>query len=186
MASFSSTVLAFSVIVLAGCSKHRMLPLYSAVPDFALTDQSGAPFDSHSLAGRVWAADFMFTHCQGPCPRMSSQMHQVQTALASEADLKLVSFTVDPARDTPEVLAEYAKHFSATPGKWFFLTGAQATLQHLDKDVFMLGDVDGSLQHSTRFVLVDKKSKLRGFYLTSEPDAIDRLVADARGLLAEK
>jgi protein SCO1/2 len=69
--------------------------------------------------------DFRVTTCPGPCLRMSSQMRQVQTATANTPDVKLVSFTVDPAHDTPPVLAAYAKHFLAEPGRWYFLTGAQ-------------------------------------------------------------
>ena len=111
-------------------------------------------------------------------------MHQVQTALEG-AGVRLVSFTVDPARDTAEALREYSGHFDAKPGVWFFLTGPQPALQHLSKDVFQLGDVDGSLDHSTRFALVDRKSQVRGYYLTSEPDAIPRLIDDARALLKE-
>ena len=88
--------------------------------------------------------------------------------------MKLVSFTVDPAARTPPVLAEYAQRFGAKPGIWFFLTGPQDDLHHLSRDVFMLGDVDGSLEHSTRFVLIDRESRIRGYYLTSEPDAITR------------
>ncbi len=112
-------------------------------------------------------------------------MHQVQTALAS-SDVRLVSMTIDPQRDTPTVLADYASHFAAKPGVWYFLTGPVETLRHLDRDVFQLGDIDGSLDHSTRFALVDRKSRVRGFYLTSEPDAIERLIADARGLLKDR
>lgn len=160
------------------------MPSYGAVTDFTLTDQTGTAFNSESLSGRVWVADFMFTNCPGPCPRMSSQMHQVQTALAGQ-DVRLVSFTVDPDRDTPPVLAKYAAFYNATPGIWYFLTGPRQTLNHLSQDVFKLGPVDGSLDHSTRFVLVDRKSQIRGYYLTSEPDAIQRLIADAKGLLKQ-
>ena len=69
---------------------------------------------------------------------------------------------------------------------WFFLTGDVNTLRHLDRDVFQLGDIDGSLDHSTRFILVDRNERVRGFYLTSEPDAIKRVIADAKALLKEK
>ena len=173
------------VLVLAGCARQPLLPSLGAVPAFGLTDHTGAAFQSSAaLDGHVWVADFFFTNCPGPCPRMSSQMHQVQTALASSG-VRLVSMTVDPKRDTPAVLAEYSKHFEAQPGVWFFLTGTQQALQHLAKDVFKLGVVDGSLEHSTRFVLVDRKSQVRGYYLTSEPEAIPRLIADARVLLQE-
>jgi protein SCO1 len=191
MASWCSTGLATSAalgaLLLAGCADQPPLPALGMVPDFALTDETGTAFASGSkLARQVWVADFIFTNCPGPCPRMSSQMHQVQAAFAAEQGIRFVSFTVDPARDTPPVLAEYARHFEATPGKWFFLTGAAADLNRISRGVFMLGDVDGSLQHSTRFALMDRSSRIRGYYLTSEADAIPRLIADAKRLLKER
>jgi protein SCO1/2 len=116
---------------------------------------------------------------------MSSQMHEVQTALAGQ-DVKLVSMTVDPQRDTPEKLAKYASYYGAAPGVWYFLTGSQETLNHLGQDVLKLNPVDGTFDHSTRFVLVDRKSQIRGYYLTSEPDAIQRVIADAQALLRQR
>jgi protein SCO1/2 len=187
MASWCWTVLATSSVLLVGCAEKPALPTYGVVPAFTLTDQTGAAFSSAAaLQNRVWVADFIFTNCPGPCPRMSSQMHQVQTALSANDGARFVSFTVDPARDTPLVLAAYAGHFEAVPGKWFFLTGPVPALENLSRNVFKLGDVDGSLEHSTRFVLVDRSSQIRGFYLSSEPDAIPNLIADAKRLLAEK
>jgi len=172
-------------LVLAGCSARAGLPSYAVVPNFTLTDQTGGPFlSAEALKDRVWVADFIFTNCTGPCPRMSSQMHQVQAALPEK--VRLVSFTVDPARDTPEVLAAYAQHFDAQQGRWFFLTGPQQQLHYLGRDVFMLGNVNGDLEHSTRFVLIDKSARVRGFYLTSEEDAIPHLIADAKDLLQER
>lgn len=192
MGSWSSTAAAFSVglavcaAALTGCAAHASLPSYASVPEFTLTDQTGASFDSDSaLKGHVWVADFMFTSCPGPCPRMSKQMSEVQAALKG-TDARMISLTVDPANDTPPVLAKYAKFYSAQPGVWFFLTGNVDTLRHLDRDVFKLGDIDGSLDHSTRFILVDRKSQVRGFYLTSEQDAIARVISDAKVLLKDK
>jgi protein SCO1/2 len=178
-------------LALSGCGLGYgpgKLEILGTVPDFTLTDQTGAPFSSATaLHGVDWIADFVYTTCPGPCPRMSSQMHEVQSALLGadgvQADkIRLVSFTVDPAHDTPPVLADYAKRFGAKQGTWFFLTGPEDALHHLSRDAFMLGDVNGSLEHSTRFVLVDRKSRIRGFYLTSDPDAIARLIADTMGL----
>lgn len=190
MVSWCSTALATSAILgalaLAGCAGKPALPSYGVVPDFTLTDQNGARFNSTAaLDHKVWVADFIFTNCPGPCPRMSSQMHDVQTALAGRSDVRFVSFTVDPARDTPPVLAAYAGHFEADPSKWFFLTGSVPQLDRMSRGVFMLGNVDGSLQHSTRFALMDRFSRIRGYYLTSEPDAIPHLIADAKRLLKE-
>jgi protein SCO1/2 len=188
MGSWFWTVLASSACVgLVGCAAHAGLPSYAVVPDFTLTDQSGASFQSaQKLHDTVWIADFIFTTCSGPCPRMTSQMHQVQTALAGVDNVRLVSFTVDPDRDTPDVLAAYATKFQANPARWSFLTGSAADLNHLSRNVFMLGNVDGKLEHSTRFVLIDRKSRVRGFYLTSEENAIPRLVADAKSLATER
>jgi protein SCO1/2 len=181
--------LIFGAAGLIGCS-HASAKLddFGTVPDFTLTDQTGAVFSSATeLHGVDWIADFVYTTCPGPCPRMSSQMHEVQTALLGvdgvpAEKFRLVSFTVDPAHDTPPVLADYAKRFDAKPGIWFFLTGPEDALHHLSRDAFMLGDVNGSLEHSTRFVLVDRRSRIRGFYLTSDPDAITRLIADTKNL----
>jgi protein SCO1/2 len=184
MASSCWIALGLSVLALAGCTASAGLPSYGVVPDFSLTDQSSQPFlSANTLRGKVWIADFIFTNCAGPCPRMSAQMRQVDNALK---DVKFVSFTVDPARDTPAVLAKYAQRYQAEPGVWYFLTGSQPALHDLARNVFMLGDVNGDLQHSTRFVLIDKQSRVRGYYLTSDEDAIPRLIADAKQVVKER
>jgi protein SCO1/2 len=113
-------------------------------------------------------------------------MHQVQDAVFRMPDVRLVSFTVDPARDTPAVLAAYAKQHHASPAHWYFLTGPQSTLNDLCLNVFKLGPIDGSLTHTTRFVLVDRKSQVRAYYETSERDSIERLVADIHALAQER
>jgi protein SCO1/2 len=174
------------LIPLAGCRKEPPLPVYWQIPAFQLTAQSGRPFDSKSLEGNIWVADFIFTTCPGPCPRMSAQMRGVQAAVETMPDVKLVSFTVDPKNDTPTVLAAYATRYRAEPGRWFFLTGDQAALETICRNGFKLGDVDGSLLHSTRFVLLDRHSRVRGFYSTSEDGALPHLLHDIRALAGEK
>jgi protein SCO1/2 len=187
MASCFWIALGLSLLALVGCTASAGLPSYGLVPDFSLTDQSNQPFMSaNTLRGKVWIADFIFTNCAGPCPRMSAQMRQVATGLNADKDIRLVSFTVDPARDTPQVLAKYAQRYQAEPGVWYFLTGPQPELHNLARNVFMLGDVNGDLQHSTRFVLIDRKSRVRGYYLTSEEDAVARVIADAKRVSKER
>ena len=167
-----------AVLCLAGCSLAPELPSYGVVPDFVLTDQSGRTFQSaEKLAGKVWVANFIFTNCAGPCPRMSSQFRELRDA-AREPDVRLVSFTIDPKRDSPEVLAAYGRRWAADPDEWFFLSGPQAELHKLSRNVFLLGDVDGSLEHSTRFVLVDRHSRIRGYYDTSDRENIKKLMTD--------
>jgi protein SCO1/2 len=171
-------------LICGGCSS-RPLPVYGQVPEFHLTSQTGAPFDRNSLDGKIWVADFIFTHCTSSCPRMSSQMTRVQSAVSEFPDVRLISFSVDPQRDTPETLAEYARRYHALPGLWYFLTGDQKSLDALDRRAFMLGNVDGSLEHSTRFVLVDRHGKIRGYYGAAQDDPTPTLIVDIRRLERE-
>ncbi len=173
-----------AVLKIAACNRREALGEFNIVPEFQLIDQTGATFSSAAqLAGKVWIADFIFTHCTGPCPRMGSQMRQVQSELAGLADVRLVSFTVDPERDTPEVLATYAKRYSAQSGRWFFLTGSPETLNEISLRAFMLSKLNGQLDHSTRFALVDRRGRVRKYYDTTGPHGIPDLIADARDLV---
>lgn len=182
--------LAFLLVALGlasvGCTRRPALEVYGDVPRFDLTAQDGRPFDSQALAGKIWVADFIYTTCPGPCPRMTSQMREVQDAVSKISDVRMVSFTIDPATDTPAVLAAYANEHGASPAMWYFLTGPVPTLQMLDRDAFKLGNIDGTLQHSTRFVLVDGHARIRGYYDTSEASAIPKVIADIRALAAER
>ena len=180
--------LALWSIGLLGCGHAGpALEVFKTVPDFTLTASSGSPFQySAQLKGKVWVADFMFTTCAGPCPRLSTQMRHVQAALSVLPQVKLVSFTVDPANDTPEVLAAYAKRYAADPARWFFLTGPPTTLQMLSMDTFMLSKVDAQMDHSTRIVLVDQQGRVRKYYATSEGFQIPDLVLDVKRLLKEQ
>ena len=172
-------LLALVAVALAGCG--RPLPKLGEVPHFQLTDQSGKTFDSSALDGHVWVADFVFTNCEGPCPRMTSHMHQLQTK--TDRDIRLISFTVDPARDTPPVLAAYAKKFAYDSNRWSFLTGQVATLNNLDEKAFKLGTIgDGEIDHSTRFALVDQKGRIRGYYGLSDGDPVAQIAKDAERL----
>lgn len=186
MASWSSIACACSAAILLTSCSSKPLPSFGAVPEFKLTAQTGREFNSATLKGSVWVVDFMFTNCAGPCPRMTAHMRKIATEFAGRSDLRFVSFTVDPARDSPEVLNAYAAKFHADPERWSFLTGPQPVLNHLGRHVFLLNDVDGSLDHNTRFVLVDRKGTIRGFYPTLDSKSIDRIVTDIKALLKEK
>jgi protein SCO1/2 len=174
------------ILFLSACIQPKPLPILATVPSFQLTDQAGHLFDSRSLDGHVWVADFIYTNCDGPCPMMSSQMRQVQTRTEEFPDVKLVSFTVDPEHDTPEVLERYSKHFKAEPARWSFLTGDPKRLTEVGLTGFKLQGVDGSLTHSTRFAVVDRRSRVRGYYLSSEDGFMRNLLHDIRQLEREK
>jgi protein SCO1/2 len=178
--------LAVAALWLAACSEPSHLEVMSRLQPFQLIAQTGQPFASKSLEGHVWVADFFFTTCPGPCPLMSKKLGDVQRQTADIPDVKIVSFTVDPANDTPPVLTEYAKHFQADPARWFFLTGDQAKLNEIGRDQFKLNPVDGSTVHSVRFVLVDRHMQIRGYYSSDEPGFMANLIRDIRGLVADK
>jgi protein SCO1/2 len=170
--------------------RQRTIPSYGSVPSFELTNQDGQPFGSAQLNGKIWIADFVYTTCPGPCPMISSRMSELQTPLA-KTDVHLVSFTVDPAKDTPKVLHTYAETLHAEPGRWDFLTGSQSIIYNLSRDGFKLAVSDGSEEkgipvHSTRMILVDRHGQIRGYYDAIEPDAITTLVADTTHLLREQ
>ena len=169
--------LMLTLLVLAGCRKKPELPVIGTVPEFSLIDQSGQPFSSKRLAGKVWIADMIFTNCPGACLRMASQMKRVQTATGD--GVRLVSFTVDPDRDQPALMAAYARRYQADAARWTFLTGPREELDKVST-AFLLGKI--GLEHSTRFVLVDGQSRLRATYQTDELDAVERLLSDVAGL----
>jgi protein SCO1 len=163
-------------------------PLHGAVADFALRSQTGEEVTRHSLAGLVWIADFVFTRCAATCPQMTAEMARLQSDLAAFADLRCVSFSVDPEHDTEAVLRAYAAGYEADPERWLFLTGDKAAIYRLAHESFRLGAAEAEggpepILHSTRFVLVDREGIIRGYYDSAEPEKLRALRRDAIALL---
>ncbi len=176
-----------SALLLAGCSHQRTsLPVYGHVTPFVLTSQTGQEFASDALKGKVWVADFIFTSCQGPCPLMTRTMRRVQKQTAGVPDVQMVSFTVDPNTDTPPVLADYAGRFDADTSRWVFLTGPMAALHQVGRYTFKVTDVNGNRSHSIRFILVDKRGDIRGYFDSREEGELAKLVAAIRALARER
>ena len=170
--------------------RQRTVSSYGMVPEFVLVNQDGKNFGSAQLRGKIWIADFIYTTCPGPCPMISSRMSELQKPL-EKTDVHLVSFSVDPTKDTPQVLRGYAEKLQAEPGRWDFLTGPQSTIYNLSRNGFKLAVSDGSEDngipvHSTRMILVDRHGAIRGYYDAVEPDAVTKLVADTTHLLREQ
>lgn len=168
--------------------RSEPLPVLFDAPAFSLTDQDGKPFGSEGLRGTVWVADFIFTHCPGACPVMTMKMSGLQRAVP-EKDVHFVSFTVDPERDTPPVLKEYAQRFDAEPGRWHFLTGEKGAL--LDAAAGMkvtaapAGQFGPDIVHSEKFLLVDGAGRVRGVYDSKDEADLKKLAADA-AVLADR
>jgi protein SCO1/2 len=174
---------------------------YGAVIPFTLTDRSGRRVGLEDLAGRFWIADFIFTRCTGVCPILTAQMSALIPALSripGGEEVRLVSFSVDPAWDSPEVLSRYAAGpaAGAAVDRWLFLTGPSEELHRLIKDGFRLsvaerapgiGDTAGDLiTHSDRFVLVDPAGRIRAYYHGTDEESVRKLLEDLERLLGER
>jgi len=165
---------------------------FGAVPDFSLMERSGKPFGLVDLHDKIWIANFIYTNCKDTCPLQSAEMAGLQNDLADKADIKLVSISVDPERDTPQALSRYAERFKADPDRWLFLTGEKREIYRLAQEGFRLSAVpasnagqenDASILHSARFVLVDGKAQIRGYYQSTDAEAMKRLRRDLKKLL---
>lgn len=167
-------------------SAQSSLPVYGQVPSFNLTDSQKKNFSSESLKGKVWVADFIFTTCAGPCPIMSTAMAQLYRSYLLETDVHMVSFSVNPDYDTPEILAGYAEKYKASPDKWHFLTGPKEIIHHLAKDGFKVGSVEDVILHSAHFILVDPDLNIRGYYTGTDTQELQKLVCDIELLLKKK
>jgi len=174
-----------------GPGGEASLPVHGVVPDFTLTERSGRVVDADALRGRIWVGNFIFTQCPGMCPGLSARMATLQQRLRADgagADVRLISFSVDPGQDTPAVLREYADRFGADPEQWLFLTGARDAVYRLVSDGFKLSvaevpaearaNAPEPITHSDRFVLVDPELRIRGYYHGTDPESVAQLLTD--------
>jgi protein SCO1 len=162
------------------------------VPAFSLIDEHGEPFTEEALRGHPTIVGFVFTRCETVCPVITAKMHGLQdkTADRKGAAIKLLSISVDPAYDTPQRLLEYATFHKADFARWRFLTGPRERVLALVEGPFMNsmreeGKTNSgapSISHSGYLVLVDGDLRIRGVYDSSDVQALDRLMRDARFL----
>ncbi|MFN9271849.1 MAG: SCO family protein [Planctomycetia bacterium] len=150
---------------------------------FTLTDQQGQPFDSKSLAGKVWMGAIFFANCPGPCFRENQAIADILRKI-DDPDFMVVSLTCDPDNDTPDMLRRYADRFEADPARWKFLTGDMAVIKRVANEGFKLPAEVGV--HSERGVVFDRAGRLRGGYHLLQPDRVELLEKLIRDVLAEK
>lgn len=166
---------------------------FGSVGSFSLVSQRGEPVTEADLAGTPWVLSCIYTTCHGPCPEVSASMADVQKRLA-DLDVRLVSISVDPARDTPEVLAQYAEGLRADPDRWLFLTGDEEEVERVVREGFHLAVMRApegeailgqQVSHDRRLVAVDAQGRVRGYYGSRTADDLDQLEARMRFLAAE-
>lgn len=192
---FGAVVGIVTITAMRPCTRHvpDPPPVMSQVPEFALVDHDGQPFSRDSMLGKVWVAGFMFTSCPSTCPKISRAMLDLQHRYEQHkiGDVSLVSFSVDPENDTPQVLARYAEHLGADTTHWRFVTGPLADMQKLvvggfasamDKQNGPSGMVD--IAHTTKLVLIDPDGNVRGYYASDEV-GIDEVFHRSQHVLRE-
>ncbi len=178
--------MAVLLLVLA-CSKapQRALPVLAELPDPALMDQDGLPFDRETLEGKIWVTSFIFTHCRATCPGLVAQLKKVQSRLADVPSARLLSVSVDPRNDTPEVIAAYMKANQMDARTWRFVTGTEKAVEDFVVGGFKVGygktKWSTELTHSNSFALVDSRGRIRGYY-DSEEEGLRALERDLRAL----
>lgn len=171
--------------------QSAVLPTLSRVPDFSLLNEDGQSFGTQELKGAPYLAAFMFTRCPTICPELTARMRQIRSAvLAAGAKLQLVSISVDPEHDTPEVLLTYAKKHQADQLDWAFLTGDYKTIAETSEQGFKVGlsgkadeaKPDLGITHGSHLVLVDADGNIRGYFRSSDDESVNEIVTALKKL----
>ena len=171
-----------------GAKVDQRLPVIGDAPDFALTDENGAPLALRAMRGKVVVMTFIYATCTDTCPIVTAKLASLQKPLGSSlgSQVKFVSITVDPDVDTPAVLRAYAKAHSADPAGWSFLTGTPSGIQDVVRRYggFAKKIENGSIDHLFLTSLIDRQGRLRVQYLgyRFKPE---EMLADVRALLRE-
>lgn len=189
-------IIVLGVVLLAACSNSGNEPqegdanTIGNVGDFTAVNEAGEDFNVADLEGHWWIADFIFTNCTTTCLPMTANMGKLQDMLEDEGldDVKLVSFSVDPDRDTPEVLLEYAEENGADLDRWTFLTGYDfETIEEYSIETFKSivappPEGDDQVSHGTSFFLIDPEGNIQNFYKGINMEEVEQIVADLKNV----
>ncbi len=170
-------------------------PVLSQLPEFSLVSAEGKPFGSAELRGQVYVANFFFTSCRSICPAIMKGMARLQDGLLQRdiRGIRLVSISVDPEHDTPEVLGDYGKALGVDPARWTLLTGDPERVRRLVVEGFKTPDLpqpqgDGAamqIAHTGKLVLVDGSGHIRGYY-GSDESGLDEVFNRAQHVLRQE
>jgi len=160
------------------------------LPNFQFTDQDGHPVDSNTIKGKIFVADFFFTSCPSICPKMMKEMDDVYTKYKSNKDIVILSYSIDPVRDSVARLKKYERKLGFESSTWHLLTGNKDSIYSL-ADKYLVSaaedpDAPGGYIHSGNFILVDKHRRIRGYYNGVDEVSVQKLMDDINVLLKEK
>ena len=161
------------------------LPTLGSIPPFEFVDSDGKVVSKENLLGKVWVADFIFTTCTMACPVMTGNMNLIHKSFKNNDQVRIVSISVYPEYDTPEVLKEYASRYNANTNRWHFLTGPEENVKHVIKNGFKMGDYEDIIFHSEKFALIDQVGNIRGYYNGMKSEDVNNLKKDIIYLLKQ-
>lgn len=166
--------------------------VYKTVPVDTFINQRGQPFVTSELKGNISVVQLFFTSCEGICPVISGSMADIQKEFAGNDNVNLVSYTVDPARDSLPALQNYVKRFHCDSAQWTLVTGDKKKIYDLIRYGYQLPDIEPGnggeedFIHSDQLVLVDRNSIIRGYYSGTDTAQVRMLIEDIHILINEK
>jgi protein SCO1/2 len=187
------------ISILAACKNNNKLPyygprqisangdsIYHQIPPFSFFNQDGNVISDETVKGKIHVADFFFTSCPTICPKMTSQLKRLQAEL-KDVDIIILSFTVDPRRDSIARLKQYAEKNAINTTNWHLLTGNKEEIYDLGRNGYYLNAMEddkaaGGFLHSEIFVLVDKELHIRGLYEGTSTESVNKLINDIKKL----
>ncbi len=173
--------------ILGPVQQNNKTTIYHTIPDFTFTTQKGEDILSKDLWGNIIIANFFFTHCTTICPEMSASLQKIQREFYDNEQVIILSYTVDPRRDSVERLNEYANIYDAKKNKWFFLTGQKQDIYRLARKGYFLTAQDSDKNtidfiHSEKLVLIDQQRQIRGYYDGTNTSEVKQLIYDIKRL----
>ena len=178
---FLLSVVALVVIYFARQSRSDMM-VYGKVPEFEFTGQNGQRFGSEEMKGEINIVNFFFTSCKGPCPVMNARVAELYQKYATSHQVRFVSISVDPDRDSLSVLRAYAKSHGVNDERWVFLRAPIEEVYKISEKGFMIAGELPSI-HSTKLILVDRDLNIRGYYDSFDDESLGLLTTNVRELL---
>jgi len=197
----------FLSLLLWSCQPKNPLPIYedkvavlrdgrvdsiaAKLSDFNLTDQIGETVNDYTIKEKITVVDFFFTSCPTICPKMKKELLRIHNTYQSDPNFQILSFTIDPKRDTVERLNVYSQKLGITTNAtWHFVTGNKDTIYNL-AERFMIQaaedeDAPGGFIHNGKFVLFDQKGRIRGYYDGTKEEKVSQLIEDISQLQQEK
>ena len=165
--------------------------VYHTIGDFSLTNQNGETITEEDFLGKVYVSDFFFTNCPSICPATTGQKLRIYERFQDNPDFLLLSHTVDPKRDSVGTLKEFAENLGVESTTWHFATGEQEYLYNLGLKSYLLPaqedpEAPGGYLHGDKFMLIDRKGRIRGAYSGTNKAKVDQLMEDAEKLLNQK